>query len=107
MINFCSKTPILRTLARFSSTKKVQPNVVLKMLTKDNCQLCDEALEQIEDNLTPQLLQRFKIEKVDITEDEALFDRWRYEIPVFYLGNKFLCKNRIDIPKLKQKLEEE
>ena len=30
----------------------------------------------------------------------------RYEIPVFYFGDKFLCKNRIDLNLLQRKLEE-
>ena len=84
-----------------SSVEK-NPKLTLKLLTKEECQLCDEALIQIEENLSKDMLERLHIVKVDITEDgnESLFDRWRYEIPVFYLENKFLCKNRIDIVKL-------
>ena len=45
---------------------------------------------------------------MDITdpENERWFDLYRYEIPVFYLGKKFLCKNRIDLQKLDVKLKE-
>ena len=85
-----------------SSVEQKAPKLTLKLLTKEECQLCDEALIQIEENLSKDMLERLQIVKVDITEDgnESLFDRWRYEIPVFYLENKFLCKNRIDIVKL-------
>ena len=51
-------------------------------------------------------IPEFSIVKVDITEDgnETLYDRWKYEIPVFYFENKFLCKNRIDMVKLLEKM---
>ena len=84
------------------SSVEQKTKLTLKLLTKEECQLCDEALIQIEENLSKDMLERLHIVKVDITEEgnESLFDRWRYEIPVFYLENKFLCKNRIDIVKL-------
>ena len=44
------------------------------------------------------------IEKVNIEEDEALFDRWRFEIPVFFINDKYLCKNRIDVDLLLSKV---
>ena len=81
--------------------------LILKLLTKEDCQLCDKALIEIEEKLPKELMQRLQIVKVDITEkgNENLFDRWRYEIPVFYLENKFLCKNRIDIEKLAEMIK--
>ena len=89
------------------TTQEFEEIHTLKMLTKSCCHLCDEALEQIEEELPKSLLNNLVIQPVDITDEgnEALFDRWRYEIPVFYLNGKFLCKNRIDIAKLKGKLE--
>lgn len=46
--------------------------------------------------------------EVDITLDEnaKLFDLYRYEIPVFFLESKFVCKNRLDCDKLKLALDE-
>lgn len=74
------------------------------MLTKRECQLCSDARRTVEDKLPSELLAKLEFEDVDITDDgnEALYDRWRYEIPVFYLNGKYLCKNRIDIDKLSQ-----
>ena len=39
------------------------------------------------------------LETIDIEEDgnEEWFNKFRYEIPVFFLDKKFLCKNRIDL----------
>ena len=75
---------------------------VLKMLTKNQCQLCDEALMNIEQKLPANLRSKINIEKVDIYADgnENLYDRWRFEIPVFYFNDKYLCKNHIDLEKL-------
>ena len=49
----------------------------------------------------------FQVE-VDITLDEnsGLFDLYRYEIPVFFLESKFVCKNRIDLDRLKLVLDD-
>ena len=48
------------------------------------------------------------LETVDIEEDgnEEWFNKFRYEIPVFFLDKKFLCKNRIDLPSFHAALEE-
>ena len=69
---------------------------VLTLFTKEDCQLCDEALHE----LSP-YLQHVKLEIIDIEEDgrEADYDKFRYEIPVFFFNKKFLCKNRIDLAK--------
>ena len=85
----------------------------LKMLTKEDCELCDEALAQISNQVPKEILEKVTIKKVDITMDgnEDLYDRWRYDIPVFYLSRqpgkeKYLCKHRIDINLLLSKLTE-
>ena len=81
--------------------------LTLKLLTKEECQLCDIAKEQIMTNLDKRLLAKIRVKEIDITEDgnEDLYDRWKWEIPVFYLEDKFLCKNRIDLELLKERIE--
>ena len=74
------------------------------MLTKPECQLCDEALELINKKIPQEILEKITIEKVDIEQDDALFDRWRFEIPVFFIDDKYLCKNRIDVGLLLSKV---
>lgn len=75
----------------------------LTLFTKEECQLCDEAKDQLRPHW-----HRFQFVEVDITlpENEKWFELYRYEIPVFYLDEKFLCKNRIDLDKLEEKLGE-
>jgi len=45
---------------------------------------------------------------IDIEEEgnEEWFNKFRYEIPVFFLDKKFLCKNRIDLDAFNSALEE-
>jgi len=38
--------------------------------------------------------------------NEDFFDLYRYEIPVFFLGTKFVSKNRLDDEKLLKLLKE-
>ena len=81
--------------------------LTLKLLTKEECQLCDIAKEQIMTNLDKRLLAKIRVKEIDITEDgnEDLYDRWKWEIPVFYLEDKFLCKNRIDLDLLTERIK--
>ena len=72
------------------------PRPLLTLFTKENCQLCEEALDQLR-----LYLGDVKLELVDIEEEgrEEYYDKFRYEIPVFFFNKKFLCKNRIDLEK--------
>jgi len=75
---------------------------VLTLFTKEECQLCEEALEELRPFLHQVLLR-----EVDIEEEgrEEEYNKFRYEIPVFFLNNKFLCKNRIDMLKFHNAME--
>ena len=74
---------------------------ILTLYTKDPCPLCEEAKEA----LAP-FTHRFLLREVDITDDgnEDLYDKYKFEIPVFFLEKKFLCKNRIELEKLEERL---
>ena len=101
MVRFSS--PILRLcLNSRLSNCMIRNFVTLRLLTKDGCQLCDESKKIINKEFP-----NVKIEEVYITDagNEDLYDRWKWEIPVFYLDGKFLCKNRIDLELLKQKIK--
>ena len=96
--------PWIKNVSRAVSSNQT---LTLKLLTKEECQLCDIAKEQIMTNLDKRLLPKIQIKEIDITEDgnEDLYDRWKWEIPVFYLEDKFLCKNRIDLELLKERIK--
>ena len=79
---------------------------VLRMLTKKQCSLCDEAVEDLW--TIPGIKERLELVPVNILQEgnEDMFDLYRYEIPVFFLGNKFVSKNKLDKEKLLQVLED-
>ena len=78
----------------------------LRLLTKKNCQLCDEAEMQLWS--IPGIRDRLELVHVDILKEgnEDYFDLYRYEIPVFFLDKKFVSKNRLDTEKLLGLLQE-
>merc|ERR1712013_755399 len=80
------------------------PKPVLTLFTKDFCPLCDDALDELGDAN----LDKVTLETIDIEEEgnEEWFNKFRYEIPVFFLDKKFLCKNRIDLDAFNSALEE-
>ncbi|KAG8598023.1 hypothetical protein GDO81_002468 [Engystomops pustulosus] len=88
----------LETLRRYTAQKE---KPVLTMFTKNPCPLCDDAKEV----LTP-YMDRFVFEKVDITlpENMAWYDRYKHDIPVFYLNGQFLMMHRVNIKKLERHL---
>lgn len=66
--------------------------IKLTLYTKKNCQLCDEAKEEIEE-LYP---NRFSIEEIDITKDKALLRKFKLDIPVFYWNGNFLMQHKVN-----------
>jgi glutaredoxin len=91
---------LISSHVRFCQSSSQLP--ILTLFTKEDCQLCEEALEE----LSP-FLHQVKLKEVDIEDDdsEEEYNKFRYEIPVFFLNNKFLCKNRIDLDKFHSALE--
>merc|ERR1712203_630367 len=95
---------VMRNIPRISSLQvryfcppaSSETKPVLTLFTKENCQLCEEALDQLGPDL-----RNVKLELIDIEEEgrEADYDKFRYEIPVFFFNKKFLCKNKIDLEK--------
>ena len=99
--NICLNLPWKHFLSRGYCQEGKLP--VLTLFTKEDCQLCDEAV----DKLSP-CLQNVKLETIDIEEEgrEKEYDKFRYEIPVFFFNKKFLCKNHIDLDKFHHALKE-
>ena len=94
------------SINNYSDIKQnIQNKPILRLLTKDNCSLCEEAKQTL--SVSGRFDEQFVLQEVDILQEgnEELFDLYRYEIPVFFLEKKFISKNRIDIDKLQQELE--
>ena len=71
--------------------KKLQP-IRLVLYTKANCELCDVAVDFIEDHY-PDV---FSIESVDITKNRDLWRKFKLDIPVFYHEGQLLMQHRAD-----------
>ncbi|RUS80022.1 hypothetical protein EGW08_012192 [Elysia chlorotica] len=76
---------------------------LLMLFTKDPCPLCDEALKKLEP-----FLNQVTLEKVDITAsgNELLWEKYRYDIPVFHFNGKYLMKHRADVDLFTKTLED-
>lgn len=77
-----STSSFLRMTFKISSLKRLNHQkqtkmLTLKLLTKNNCQLCDEAKDLIDTELDKNLLSKIIIQEVDITDsgNEKLYDR--------------------------------
>lgn len=67
--------------------------IKLVLYTKEDCSLCDEAKDLIEE-MYP---EKFLIEEVDITKNNReIFRKYKLDIPVFHHDGKFLMKHRVD-----------
>lgn len=73
----------------------------MTLYTKPECELCDEAKS------TLHALQRevpFEVVEIDIIGDPALYERFREEVPVAFLGDRKLFKYRVDPALLRRQL---
>ncbi|XP_061172317.1 glutaredoxin-like protein C5orf63 homolog [Saccostrea echinata] len=86
-----SKSPMYIKQSVTFSTRKLP---VLTLFTKEDCTLCDNALEVLKP-----YSHQFELEKVDITlpENKEWYKKYRYDIPVFHLNGQYLMKHRTDL----------
>jgi glutaredoxin len=68
--------------------------------TKAGCHLCEQAEELLED------LDEYDVQltKIDITEDLAIFERYKYEIPVIVVEGGGTVGGRISAEALRRAL---
>lgn len=87
----------------FTTTHFLSKQIKLVLYTKEDCSLCDEAKDIIED-LYP---NKFEIEEVDITKNNReLFRKFKLDIPVFYYNGEFLMMHRVDKKALEKVINE-
>jgi len=70
----------------------------VRLFGKPGCHLCEFAEEMLEDLRGE---YEFSLVQVDITSDQALFDRYRYEIPVVALPDGQSVSGRVTIERLR------
>jgi glutaredoxin len=61
--------------------------------TKAGCHLCEEARDMLEDIAA---LTTYVLTEIDIRSTPALFEKYRYRIPVILINNETLIEGRIE-----------
>jgi glutaredoxin len=67
--------------------------LTITLYSKAGCHLCDEAREYLEDLAAERAID---IEEIDIRRDPALFERYRYRIPVIAVNGVERLEGQID-----------
>jgi hypothetical protein len=77
--------------------------VRINFYMKEGCWLCDAAQEFLNG-----LREKYdlRINNVDITEDDGLYERFRFEIPVIEFNDGAMLKGRIKKGELERLLDE-
>lgn len=76
-----------------------QADIKVTFYTKAGCHLCEDARELLED-----LAQEtsYVLTEIDIRSDMAIFEMYRYRIPVIVIEQEMLLEGRIDADELAQ-----
>src|SRR6516165_4735757 len=65
--------------------------------TKAGCHLCEEARDMLEDIAA---LTTYKLTEIDIRSDTAIFEKYRYRIPVIIINHDTIVEGRIEFKDL-------
>ncbi|HET8912602.1 MAG TPA: glutaredoxin family protein [Ktedonobacteraceae bacterium] len=68
--------------------------------TKAGCHLCDDAREMLEEVASRGV--EYLLTERDIRSDEALFERYRYRIPVIMIDQEEVLEGRIELADVEQ-----
>ncbi|MCP3103351.1 glutaredoxin family protein [Myxococcus sp. K15C18031901] len=71
--------------------------------SKPKCSLCDKAADVVE---AVRARIPFELRIISILEDPALFERWRYDIPVIAIDGEPAFKFRVTEEELEARLRE-
>mmetsp|Transcript_24599 Transcript_24599/g.45914 ORF Transcript_24599/g.45914 Transcript_24599/m.45914 type:complete len:219 (-) Transcript_24599:2226-2882(-) len=79
---------------------------VVVLYTKEGCTLCDKVKDVLKS--LPQNEFPHSLEQVDITDQEHVgwYDKYKYDIPVLHINNKYWTKHRLDQVEAKTALTE-
>jgi hypothetical protein len=74
----------------------------LKVVHRQDCDLCDEMLSEL--NALGRTLSLPPIDVVDVDSDPVLQRRHGLDVPVLLLDDSVVCRHRLDVPELKRLL---
>lgn len=73
----------------------------VEIYSKPDCPLCDDAKAVL---LSVQRRIPFALREINIESDPAVFERYRYDIPVVFIDGKKAFKHRLDERQLEARL---
>jgi glutaredoxin len=74
----------------------MRTSTTITLYAKAGCPLCDEAREYLEELVARRSDQEVALAEVDIRRDDALFERYRYRIPVITVDGVERLEGRIE-----------
>jgi glutaredoxin len=75
-------------------TKAKEPAPVqVTFYTKAGCHLCEEARDMLEDIAA---LTTYELTEIDIRDNPAIFEQYRYRIPVIIINGETTIEGRIE-----------
>jgi len=77
----------------FVTKKKVPAPLQVTFYTKAGCHLCEEARDMLEDIAA---LTTYELTEIDIRNDPATFEKYRYRIPVITINGDTTIEGRIE-----------
>ena len=80
-----------------NSEKQTVSQPTVTFYTKPGCHLCDEAREMLEEIATEVV---YDLTEIDIRSDMALFEQYRYRIPVIIVDETHVVEGRIEYDNL-------
>ncbi len=84
-------------------TKAKEPaQVQVTFYTKAGCHLCEEAREMLEDIAA---LTTYELTEIDIRGNPAIFEQYRYRIPVIIINGETTIEGRIEFRDLAKALQ--
>ena len=78
------------TEAMRKASEPSQPQVTF--YTKAGCHLCEEARDMLDDIAAE---TEYELTEIDIRSDPAIFEQYRYRIPVIIINGETLLEGRI------------
>jgi glutaredoxin len=82
---------------------QIQAKHTVTFYTKAGCHLCDNAREALEE-LAEEV--DYTLTEIDIRSDMAIFDLYRYRIPVLIIDQEIVVEGQIDTPRLAATFQE-
>lgn len=80
------------------------PEITVTLYTRPGCHLCEEAKAAI-----APVLQEFAavLREVNIDGDAGLKERYGWDVPVIFIGERKAAKHRVDVEKFRKQMQAE